>query len=259
MSPTAGSLFLGLVLCSVGIWAAIPEGVLEKPGTCPPEVVLPECAYSRFAPQCLNDSACDGELKCCHSRCTLRCVQPLKEPEVIHDIEKPGTCPPEVYDPECKFSKFPPQCENDSTCDGELKCCHSRCTLRCVKPLQVKLGSCPPTLAKCKTPLPLPRCKSDSQCPGKKKCCTPFCTQQCTDPIMVILTDVKVRCHCVLQRNLEYVQGHWQNVPSRFPRQCVKMILSVPGKRSAALHSVHRSAQTPLKIFQFESHRIGLA
>ncbi|MEE6511260.1 hypothetical protein FKM82_017724, partial [Ascaphus truei] len=160
------------------------SGVLEKPGTCPPEVVLPECAYSRFAPQCLNDSACDGELKCCHSRCTLRCVQPLKEPEVIQDIEKPGTCPPEVYDPECKFSKFPPQCENDSTCDGELKCCHSRCTFRCVKPLQVKLGSCPPTLAKCKTPLPLPRCKSDSQCPGKKKCCTPFCTQQCTDPIM---------------------------------------------------------------------------
>ncbi|XP_075451355.1 antileukoproteinase-like isoform X2 [Ascaphus truei] len=178
MSPTASSLLLGLVLCSVATWAAIPEGVPDKPGTCPPEVVLPECAWSRFAPECLNDSACDRELKCCHSYCTLRCVQPLKGVP-----DKPGTCPPEVVLPECAWSKFAPQCANDSTCGGELKCCHSRCTLRCVQPIKEKSGICPRTLAKCAYPPPPPMCKNDIECTGEKKCCTPFCRQECTDPI----------------------------------------------------------------------------
>uniref|UniRef100_A0A8C3SLD3 WAP domain-containing protein n=1 Tax=Chelydra serpentina TaxID=8475 RepID=A0A8C3SLD3_CHESE len=46
---------------------------------------------------------------------------------------KPGICPPDNI--RC-IQPQPDKCAMDSNCQGKMKCCHARCAMRCVYPLQ---------------------------------------------------------------------------------------------------------------------------
>ncbi|MEE6473454.1 hypothetical protein FKM82_010038 [Ascaphus truei] len=115
MTPTAGSLLLGLVLCSVGIWAAVTP---VKPGQCP--AIKGKCPAKLPKPTCQTDSDCAGNKKCCKS-CGNKCEDP--EPE------KPGKCPVPVT--RCAFPPPTPKCKSDSQCTGTKKCCTPVCGKQC--------------------------------------------------------------------------------------------------------------------------------
>ncbi|MEE6473447.1 hypothetical protein FKM82_010033 [Ascaphus truei] len=71
MTPTAGTLLLGLVLLSVATWAA--DGPV-KLGKCPPITML--CVQHLPEPTCECDSDCPGNQKCCNL-CGIKCLNPL--------------------------------------------------------------------------------------------------------------------------------------------------------------------------------------
>ena len=60
------------------MWNALFSSISERvrPGYCPRRTdwggLLGACA-----PQCNDDSDCDGRQKCCHQGCGLKCVDPL--------------------------------------------------------------------------------------------------------------------------------------------------------------------------------------
>ncbi|XP_075450826.1 uncharacterized protein LOC142491894 [Ascaphus truei] len=176
MSSAAGSLLLGLVLCSVGIWAGYPRGrvllqLKEKPGTCPRDVYEPRCELVKIPSECERDGDCKGTRKCCYSGCRSRCLLPLED--------KTGSCP--YFDSSsCMYSR-PDECDSDDQCPGSDRCCCFDCGLQCVPTERVKPGQCPP-IQECFAKPPKPRCKKDSDCAGKKKCCE-LCGKKCVDPV----------------------------------------------------------------------------
>ncbi|XP_075451345.1 porwaprin-b-like [Ascaphus truei] len=115
MSPTAGSLLLGLVLCSVGIWAAVTPVKPVKTGVCPQNVDYPTCDVASFVPECNTDANCTGTKKCCYSGCRKRCLLPLKK----------------VKNSFCPYASFlPDECHADDQCQGSDKCC-KKCRSLC--------------------------------------------------------------------------------------------------------------------------------
>ncbi|MEE6473453.1 hypothetical protein FKM82_010038 [Ascaphus truei] len=118
MTPTAGSLLLGLVLCSVGIWAAVTP---ERAGFCPVIKEQLPCDTVLGAPLCSTDSQCPRNQKCCVSANKMQCVPALKE--------KPGKCPVPVT--RCAFPPPTPKCKSDSQCTGTKKCCTPVCGKQC--------------------------------------------------------------------------------------------------------------------------------
>ncbi|KAM4772437.1 uncharacterized protein WCC33_004149 [Rhinophrynus dorsalis] len=179
MTACLVSLFLGLILCTVGSWAqkepAEPE--LKKPGTCPLDVSYPTCGTNPtgFVSDCKNDNDCDGKEKCCYSGCRYRCLLPLEE--------KVDACPYFNASICITMRPLPAQCSNDNQCQGTDRCCCFSCRHQCTPTIKVKTGQCPPIKVKCAADPPKPKfpCQQDSDCLGKKKCCD-FCGKQCVDP-----------------------------------------------------------------------------
>ncbi|MEE6514034.1 hypothetical protein FKM82_021953, partial [Ascaphus truei] len=95
--------------------------------------------------------------------------------------EKPGTCPRDVDETDCRLVKFAPECESDSNCNGTMKCCYSGCRKRCLLPLEDKKDSCPYfNSSVCRGVLPLrDQCFTDDQCPGSDRCCCFNCRHMC--------------------------------------------------------------------------------
>uniref|UniRef100_A0A8C3J7Z2 WAP domain-containing protein n=1 Tax=Calidris pygmaea TaxID=425635 RepID=A0A8C3J7Z2_9CHAR len=60
------------------------------------------------------------------------------------------------------------RCNSDSDCQGDEKCCHWGCSIRCMKPVLGK--GCQGTFAPCRN-----SCRDDSDCPGRTKCCFTGC------------------------------------------------------------------------------------
>ncbi|XP_053316520.1 WAP four-disulfide core domain protein 3-like [Spea bombifrons] len=106
---------------------------------------------------------------------------PLSNPSSL-DVGLLNVCPP--FDPAiCPLAKpGPDECKTDVQCPTDKKCCCSNCGWKCVPPVQVRPGRCPPILAKCKLPLLDPQCQNDTGCPGKQKCCN-ICGKSCWDPV----------------------------------------------------------------------------
>ncbi|XP_053901501.1 WAP four-disulfide core domain protein 2-like [Malaclemys terrapin pileata] len=93
--------------------------------------------------------------------------------------KKEGVCPDTVVE----AANCTEQCQADSDCEENLKCCQTSCGWSCQLP-NVKPGSCPlvsggiPLLGLCKN-----QCTVDSQCTGTMKCCINGCRKRaCVRP-----------------------------------------------------------------------------
>ncbi|XP_040282871.1 WAP four-disulfide core domain protein 2-like [Bufo bufo] len=126
MAPVTGSLIV-LILCCAGALADIidkPPPPSEKPGRCPPSPQI----FCNPTPldQCASDTECTGNQKCCRLGCNKSCTVPI--------IEKPGICPPPWFVCSPVSSDRPlGQCEVDSDCAGNKKCCVRTCTPECIR------------------------------------------------------------------------------------------------------------------------------
>ncbi|XP_012635714.1 WAP four-disulfide core domain protein 2 [Microcebus murinus] len=86
------------------------------------------------------------------------------------EAEKTGVCP--IIPPGLNCSQ---ECQSDSECGDNLKCCRAGCGTVCSVPDEKK-GSCPPMdisfpqLGICED-----QCQVDSQCPDQRKCCRNGC------------------------------------------------------------------------------------
>ncbi|XP_040282870.1 auswaprin-a-like [Bufo bufo] len=125
MAPVTGALIV-LILCCAGALADIidkPPPPSEKPGRCPPSPYRPCIPHTPY--QCASDTECEGNLKCCRQGCNKSCRVPI--------IEKPGTCPPPWFVCSPLSSDRPlGDCEVDSDCTGNKKCCNIKCTRQCI-------------------------------------------------------------------------------------------------------------------------------
>ncbi|CAH2245387.1 papilin-like isoform X11 [Pelobates cultripes] len=158
-------------ICGNSCW----DPAEEPHGVCPVSEI--EKGKSLVCPSvlCSQDSDCAADEKCCVSGDGQKCVKPSS------DLDLLNVCPP--FDPSiCPLAKpGPDDCKFDSPCPSGKKCCCSNCGWKCVPPVQVRPGRCPPIKAKCLMPLPEPKCQTDSDCPGKQKCCN-ICGNSCWDP-----------------------------------------------------------------------------
>ncbi|NWH71682.1 WAP protein, partial [Piaya cayana] len=74
-------------------------------------------------------------------------------------------------------------CQHDTECPGEQKCCLRGCNYICLPPSQEKPGICPlaakalAATGSCGT-----ACAGDWQCPGAEKCCSTTCGRVCSTP-----------------------------------------------------------------------------
>ncbi|XP_008833955.1 WAP four-disulfide core domain protein 2 [Nannospalax galili] len=111
--PAAG--LLGLLLLSL---LMAPGTRADKPGVCPELEAGSKCTQ-----ECVSDSDCADNRKCCPAGCSSLCSTPN---------EKPGSCP-NVDLPQLGICED--QCEIDSQCPGNMKCCRNGCgKVSCVTP-----------------------------------------------------------------------------------------------------------------------------
>ncbi|XP_005392480.1 PREDICTED: WAP four-disulfide core domain protein 2 isoform X2 [Chinchilla lanigera] len=94
------------------------------------------------------------------------------------EAKKPGVCPQLQADRNCTLTM---ECNSDSDCAGNLKCCQGNCGTICSMPNE-KPGTCPsvelPQLGICED-----QCQEDSQCSGLMKCCRNGCGKvSCVTP-----------------------------------------------------------------------------
>ncbi|XP_038186528.1 WAP four-disulfide core domain protein 2 [Arvicola amphibius] len=148
--PAAG-LLLGLLL-STPLSGA--DAGTEKPGVCPQLQESTECVE-----ECSSDNQCLDSLKCCQAGCSFICSLPnglaeeeLRDtsssvnhtspseggqvstmaPAVAMDEEKQGSCPSVDFP---KLGICEDQCQVDSQCPGNTKCCRNGCgKMTCTTP-----------------------------------------------------------------------------------------------------------------------------
>uniref|UniRef100_A0A8C6WBQ0 WAP four-disulfide core domain protein 2 n=1 Tax=Nannospalax galili TaxID=1026970 RepID=A0A8C6WBQ0_NANGA len=152
--PAAG--LLGLLLLSL---LMAPGTRADKPGVCPELEAGSKCTQ-----ECVSDSDCADNRKCCPAGCSSLCSTPngnpprrpgLREaggtergggvlhqrlagcqvstrPPILIRKQKPGSCP-NVDLPQLGICED--QCEIDSQCPGNMKCCRNGCgKVSCVTP-----------------------------------------------------------------------------------------------------------------------------
>ncbi|XP_008052919.1 WAP four-disulfide core domain protein 2 [Carlito syrichta] len=116
--PLAAAFLLGQLL--LGLPPAKGAGA-EKTGVCPE--IQPE---QNCTQECLSDSDCPDNLKCCRAGCVSLCSLPN---------EKQGSCPRvDISFPQLGICWD--QCKVDSECPGLKKCCRNGCgNVSCVTPI----------------------------------------------------------------------------------------------------------------------------
>ncbi|XP_006815411.2 uncharacterized protein LOC102809083, partial [Saccoglossus kowalevskii] len=125
---------------------------------------------------CNSDDDCRLNEKCCStgSRCGRACV-----PSIIHDVQKPGTCPFFPYG--LRGAHCGDQCITDSDCPSNEKCCSTHCGHICSTPIEAfKPGTCPAItgIGTCQE-----ECSGDADCNGDNKCCSNGCGHVCAQPV----------------------------------------------------------------------------
>jgi len=174
--------FQVLVIFLIGLW--VGESAVAKPGILCPSYANVRCATppkdlktcSPKSPNCASNQRC-----CPNCWGSNSCYPPV--------ITKPGYCP--ALDPNIQARcVWPPvnDCEDDTGCTGDQKCCQSYCTKICDDPVATKPGDCPardPNLqARCLYPPPPNDCEDDAGCTGNQKCCQSYCKKICNDPVV---------------------------------------------------------------------------
>uniref|UniRef100_A0A7M4ENG1 WAP four-disulfide core domain 2 n=1 Tax=Crocodylus porosus TaxID=8502 RepID=A0A7M4ENG1_CROPO len=93
---------------------------------------------------------------------------------------KAGVCPDEAKE----AANCTEGCQDDSNCNGSLKCCLTACGMACQTP-NAKPGNCPeikpgiPMLGLCRN-----QCSMDSHCISNMKCCANGCGKvSCMTPV----------------------------------------------------------------------------
>ncbi|XP_070190984.1 papilin-like isoform X1 [Littorina saxatilis] len=98
--------------------------VVPKPGQCPPATGFGICAFT-----CEDDGSCQGAQKCCRTPCGgTQCQNPLS------NLPKLGTCPPvlcSTIQSACNVN----QCNTDSDCSDNQRCCDACGCRTCLSPL----------------------------------------------------------------------------------------------------------------------------
>ncbi|XP_033098851.1 major yolk protein-like isoform X2 [Anneissia japonica] len=161
-----------------------------RPGKCPlPDDITGDCSESN----CQSDSTCGTNEKCCMTRCNNKmCVAAVTRPE---DQSRPGKCPlPDDITEDCSESN----CESDSTCGTNERCCMTRCNNKMCVPVVTRpsidfiqqeqlrhTGDCPlPTeiTVDCSASGSASICQADSMCAPKEKCCLTTCKKDMCVP-----------------------------------------------------------------------------
>ncbi|XP_022088704.1 neurogenic locus notch homolog protein 1-like isoform X2 [Acanthaster planci] len=151
-----------------------------KQGRCP-RVEFSEVVVGICLNECMDDTDCEGNKKCCMNACGGRVC---RDPEMDMEGGKPGTCPMPPMD---SFGICVDSCMSDDDCEGRAKCCSNGCGHTCVDP-EEQPGECPARpdhmmlLAS-----PQHACSNDSDCSGhRSKCCAYGCGQICVEPVTVV-------------------------------------------------------------------------
>ncbi|XP_054995924.1 antileukoproteinase-like [Sorex araneus] len=106
--------------------------------------------------------------------------------EGAQESVKAGNCP--LVNVRCsKVENL--QCQSDSQCPRNQKCCQVLCAMKCIEPVDLpteaeKAGNCPPVNKSVRCfRYEKPQCQSDWQCTGNQKCCQDTCGIKCLDPV----------------------------------------------------------------------------
>ncbi|XP_007530928.1 WAP four-disulfide core domain protein 5 isoform X1 [Erinaceus europaeus] len=113
-------LLLGaLLVLGIQLPAASGRRKKEKSGSCPPD----DGPCLSVPDQCLNDSQCPTNRKCCSKACFRQCI-----PKISVRV---GSCPKDRL--QC-HSPVQHLCNKDSDCKGSKKCCLTACGRDCRNP-----------------------------------------------------------------------------------------------------------------------------
>ncbi|PNJ86062.1 WAP four-disulfide core domain protein 2 [Pongo pygmaeus] len=117
LGPLAAALLLCLLLFG---FTLVPGTEAEKTGVCPELQADQNCTQ-----ECVSDSECADNLKCCSAGCATFCSLPN---------DKEGSCPQvNINFPQLGLCQD--QCQVDSQCPGQMKCCRNGCgNVSCVTP-----------------------------------------------------------------------------------------------------------------------------
>lgn len=173
-----------LAVFLIGLW--VGESAVAKPG-----ILCPSYANVRCAAPPADLKTCEPKSPNCASnqRCCPNCWGSNScYPPVV---PKPGDCPPR--NPLIMYKCATPivnDCEDDSGCKGEQKCCQPACKKICSDPAKpvVKAGTCPKpnpadlAFTSCPNPA-VDSCSGDAGCWGTNKCCLDICgAKSCIAP-----------------------------------------------------------------------------
>ncbi|XP_071968130.1 whey acidic protein-like isoform X1 [Engystomops pustulosus] len=93
--------------------------------------------------------------------------------------ERPGVCPPERF--YNSSEKMESQCEDDSECPGDKKCCEDNGVKFCKPPAEGRNGTCPPcSYQEGITERRDDVCSADSDCAPGSLCCFTDSKKECT-------------------------------------------------------------------------------
>uniref|UniRef100_A0A8C5KKY5 Whey acidic protein n=1 Tax=Jaculus jaculus TaxID=51337 RepID=A0A8C5KKY5_JACJA len=124
------SLALGLLAVEVAL--ALEPVFTAAQSMCPKASSEKEMSCTQ---NCRSNQDCEGNAVCCPSSCGLTCKTPINL-----DAPKAGRCPwvsPQIIPSESCSEQN--ECSTDSDCEGNEKCCTSRCAMKCVVPQAVIL------------------------------------------------------------------------------------------------------------------------
>ncbi|XP_043214168.1 neurogenic locus notch homolog protein 2-like [Amphibalanus amphitrite] len=234
----------------------IAEGSINretKAGRCP--AIRPGSYRGDCQDECRYDSECPRQQRCCNNGCASVCLNPdfrrtcdqltcppghvcvdgdSSQDAVCVDTapKETGRCPsPSLWDARTRSCEE--QCQYDSQCSGDQRCCSNGCALVCTAPDTRKLCdeiSCEPGTACVESPTEdaqcfrtdekfglcpkLPAtgslgggcqdtCRYDAQCADNTKCCNNGCASVCLAPRKpdCETTQCRVGFRCMQRRN----------------------------------------------------------
>ncbi|KAJ9581875.1 hypothetical protein L9F63_003768 [Diploptera punctata] len=119
------AVLIAIIVSGIAISVTICQST-SKPGQCSPSLPLEVCNK-----ECNADGDCQGNYKCCGTKCGgTVCSFPVSIRRRVNR-EKPGYCPNPPKGPWVCSST----CSVDVECRDRAKCCRNRCgALRCTTP-----------------------------------------------------------------------------------------------------------------------------